>query len=191
MSALFQRASAEAAADYRDRRGPGPLGPPGPWGPRGDPFPPFRGGPGPMGPPSFRGEPHPAGPSHPPQLPAFVVDREKSCPLLIRVFVKPGGHHRLDAFAVRGKEPSEAEIQIYTWMDASLRELSDLIKEVQPRARGRMTRLSFAFVYPDRRGRNVMRQVGLVHSTRLGDDDHKTLKSLSFQTGDFLDVAIL
>ncbi|GFH05893.1 histone deacetylase complex subunit SAP18-like, partial [Haematococcus lacustris] len=29
---------------------------------------------------------------------------------------------------VRGKEPS-GEIQIYTWMDATLRELSDLIKE--------------------------------------------------------------
>lgn len=34
-------------------------------------------------------------------------------------------------------------------------------------------------------------QVGLVHSTRPGEDDNKTLKSLQFQTGDFLDVAIL
>jgi histone deacetylase complex subunit SAP18 len=81
--------------------------------------------------------------------------------------------------------------QIYTWMDASLRELSDLIKEVKPAARGRLTRLSFAFVYPDRKGRNVMRQVGMVHSTRPGEDDDKVLKTLSFQTGDFLDVAIL
>lgn len=40
------------------------------------------------------------------------------------------------------------------------RELSDLVKEVQPAARRPMARLSFAFVYPDRRGRNVMRQVG-------------------------------
>lgn len=53
-----------------------------------------------------------------------------------------------------------ATAQIYTWMDATLRELSDLVKEVKPAARGRMTRLSFAFVYPDKRGRNVMRQVG-------------------------------
>jgi hypothetical protein len=44
-------------------------------------------------------------------------------------------------------------------MDATLRELSDLIKEVKPAARGRMTRLSFALIYPDKRGRNVMRQV--------------------------------
>jgi histone deacetylase complex subunit SAP18 len=46
-------------------------------------------------------------------------------------------------------------------MDATLRELSDLIKEVKPAARMRSSRLSFAFVYPDKRGRNVMRQVNL------------------------------
>lgn len=41
------------------------------------------------------------------------------------------------------------------------RELCDLVKEVQPAARRPMARLSFAFVYPDRRGKNVMRQVRL------------------------------
>jgi histone deacetylase complex subunit SAP18 len=35
-----------------------------------------------------------------------------------------------------------------------------------------------------------MPQVGLVHSTRLGEDDAKSLKQLNFQTGDFLSVAI-
>jgi hypothetical protein len=40
------------------------------------------------------------------------------------------------------------------------RELSDLVKEVQPAARRPQARISFAFVYPDRRGKNVMRQVG-------------------------------
>ena len=49
---------------------------------------------------------------------------------------------------------------------------------------------SFALVYPDRRGRHVMRQVGQVHATRLGEDDSKTLGGLSFQTGDYMDVAI-
>jgi histone deacetylase complex subunit SAP18 len=34
-------------------------------------------------------------------------------------------------------------------------------------------------------------QVGLVHSTRPGEDDNKALKALGFQTGDFVDVAIL
>ena len=42
----------------------------------------------------------------------------------------------------------EDEVQIYTWMDATLRELSDLIKEASPAARERNSQLSFAIVYP-------------------------------------------
>lgn len=37
-----------------------------------------------------------------------------------------GGHHSDNEFAVRGKEPKD-EVQIYTWMDATLRELTDLV----------------------------------------------------------------
>ena len=69
-----------------------------------------------------------------------------------------GRHHRLEDYARRGQEP-KGEVQIYTWPDANLRELTDLIKEVQVEARKPSTKLSFAFVYPDRKGRNVMRQV--------------------------------
>lgn len=118
-----------------------------------------------------------------------TIDREKVCPLLLRVFPRLGAHHQLEDFGRRGDEPKD-EVQIYTWMDATLRELTDLVKEVQPAARRPMARLSFAFVYPDRRGRNVMRQVGQVHGTRLGGDDSKSLKQLNFQTGDYLSVAI-
>lgn len=56
----------------------------------------------------------------------------------------------------------------------------------------RHTRLGFAFVYPDRRGVNVMKVVGEVFASpdRRGPDDDKQLHQLQFQTGDFLDVAI-
>lgn len=37
-----------------------------------------------------------------------------------------GGHHTQEDFAVRGKEPKD-EVQIYTWKDATLRELTDLV----------------------------------------------------------------
>lgn len=47
---------------------------------------------------------------------------------------------------------------MYTWMDATLRELTELIQEVQPAARRQQARLEFALVYPDRRGRNVLRE---------------------------------
>jgi hypothetical protein len=44
--------------------------------------------------------------------------------------------HRLDEFSKRGSEP-EGELQVYTWPDATLRELTELIKEEVPAARNR------------------------------------------------------
>lgn len=37
---------------------------------------------------------------------------------------------RLDEYAKRGSEP-DSELQIYTWPDATLRELTELIKDVR------------------------------------------------------------
>ncbi|KAB1200896.1 Histone deacetylase complex subunit SAP18 [Morella rubra] len=117
----------------------------------------------PMGPP-LRG---PA--AHP--RPRFEpVDREKI-----------GGHHSDEDFAVRGKEPKD-EVQIYTWKDATLRELTDLVKEVAPAARRKNARLSFAFVYPDKFGRFKVQEVGMAFSYGSGRlDDGKTLAELHFQ----------
>ncbi|XP_059651499.1 histone deacetylase complex subunit SAP18 [Cornus florida] len=140
-------------------------------------------------PPSARGPPPQ------PQRPASrfqPVDREKTCPLLLRVFTKIGGHHSDEDFAVRGKEPKD-EVQIYTWKDATLRELTDLVKEVAPEARRRDATLSFAFVYPASHGRFILREVGKTFSYPNGrrpDNGSKALGELNFQIGDYLDVAI-
>eukprot|EP00884_Botryococcus_braunii_P014369 jgi/Botrbrau1/22933/Bobra.0030s0010.2 len=139
------------------------------------------------GPPILPGPPPPPPARLLPVLPE--IDREKTCPLLLRMFPKFNGHHHLEEYQRRGQEP-KSEVQVYTWMDATLRELTDLVKEVQPAARRANARLDFALVYPDRKGRNVMRQVGTVFSARDTDDDFKTLRQLNFQTGDFMDVAI-
>ena len=42
------------------------------------------------------------------------------CPLLLRVFPRLGAHHQLEDFGRRGDEPKD-EVQVYTWMDATLR----------------------------------------------------------------------
>lgn len=149
----------------------------------------------PQGRPSARPLPPPSqtkAPPPPPRPRFEPVDREKTCPLLLRVFTKVGGHHTDEDFAIRGKEPKD-EVQIYTWKDATLRELTDLVKEVAPEARRRNAKLSFAFVYPDKRGRFVLKQVGMTHSYGNGRrlDDSKALGELDFQIGDYLDVAIL
>ena len=43
--------------------------------------------------------------------------------------LQQGGHHHLDEYKTRNQEP-KSEVQIYTWQDATLRELTELVKEV-------------------------------------------------------------
>ncbi|XP_054724437.1 histone deacetylase complex subunit SAP18-like [Uloborus diversus] len=118
------------------------------------------------------------------------IDREKTCPLLLRVFVSPNKHHGLSEFS-RGKVPVD-ELQIYTWMDASLKELTSLVCQVKPQARRAGTRFEFAVVYLDPRVPLYrMRDIGgTVAGQRGGPDDAKTLASVRFKIGDFLDVSI-
>merc|ERR1711972_1172693 len=113
-----------------------------------------------------------------------------TCCFLLRIFHKVGGHHDMSAFAVRGKEPVDDELQVYTWPDVTLRELADLIKDVAPEARSRNAKLHFRLIYPDKTGKNVMTELGQITTSRRGQDDDKPLSSSKFQTGDLLDLAI-
>eukprot|EP00457_Paulinella_chromatophora_P017467 gb/GEZN01018518.1/.p1 GENE.gb/GEZN01018518.1/~~gb/GEZN01018518.1/.p1 ORF type:complete len:130 (+),score=22.17 gb/GEZN01018518.1/:36-425(+) len=115
------------------------------------------------------------------------IDREKTCPLLLRVFYKIGGHHTVEDYA---KELPADELQIYTWKNASLEELTTLIKGVTPEARKPDAMLSFALVYPDKEGKLKIRQVAQTFAHRRSQDDRRTLQQLQFETGDYLDVAV-
>jgi histone deacetylase complex subunit SAP18 len=148
---------------------------------------------GPREPPSASATSLRTNPSH--SVPA-AIDREKVCPLLLRVFPKTGSHYEPEEFEddparapPTGVEPKD-EVQMYTWQDATLRELCELVKEVFGAARRPSARLSFALIYPDSRGRKVLRQIGVVHSTRTGQDDTVALRDVKFETGDFLSVAV-
>lgn len=110
-----------------------------------------------------------------------------------------------------GNTPSN-ELQIYTWMDASLKELTSLIRDVNPdtRRKGETgegkssdenptltlyfvgTYFDFALVYPDRdqMGAHRMREIGVTCSGQRGADDSKTLQLAKFQIGDYLDINI-
>ncbi|GBP42312.1 Histone deacetylase complex subunit SAP18 [Eumeta japonica] len=91
------------------------------------------------------------------------VDREKTCPLLLRVFCSTGRHNSPADYA-RGNVPQN-ELQIYTWMDATLRELTSLVKEVNPETRRKGTYFDFAIVYPDMRSPTYrMREIGVTCS---------------------------
>merc|ERR1719342_1680576 len=90
-----------------------------------------------------------------------------------------------------GMTPSN-EIQIYTWLDATLKELTGLVKEVNPEARRRGTYFDFSLVYPDLRQspRCQSRDIGTTVAGQRGPDDQKTLADCKFVIGDFLDIAI-
>ncbi|XP_784248.2 histone deacetylase complex subunit SAP18 [Strongylocentrotus purpuratus] len=125
-----------------------------------------------------------------PPAPENPIDREKTCPLLLRVFCSNNRHHQEHEFS-RGTVPAN-ELQIYTWMDATLKELSSLVKEVNPDARRRGTYFDFAIVHPHPRRNQAyqMREIGMTCSGRKGPDDSVTLGSQSFTIGDYIDIAI-
>lgn len=120
----------------------------------------------------------------------FSVDREKVCPFLLRVFCKKGSHHRIEDFTIN-RQPVEDEIQIYTWKDASLRELASLLAEVDPKYAKHGTSISFKAVYLDNiRARYNSKDLGVVNLSKPAKTDDTTLDENKFIIGDFIDVAI-
>ena len=76
-------------------------------------------------------------------------------------------------------------------LDATLKELTNLVKEVNPDARRKGTFFDFAIVYPDPRSPTYrLREIGTTCSGRKSADDSVTLALKKFQIGDYLDIAI-
>jgi histone deacetylase complex subunit SAP18 len=84
------------------------------------------------------------------------------------------------------------ELQIYTWLDATLKELTRLITEVYPHTKAKGTQFSFAVVWPDPRSSGFrMKNIGVTTIGAKGSDDNATLESKKFHIGDYLDVSVL
>ncbi|VEL31802.1 unnamed protein product, partial [Protopolystoma xenopodis] len=117
------------------------------------------------------------------------VNREKTCPLLLRVFCGSLKHNSLSDYS-RGKAPGN-ELQIYTWLDATLRELSNLVKQVNPEVKRKGTIFDFAVVTPDSRAPVYrLKNIGSVCAGVPSDADRIMLKDCQFCIGDMIDVAI-
>lgn len=71
--------------------------------------------------------------------------------------------------------PSENEIQIHTWFDATLRELADCIQKEVEEARRKDNELNFSFIYPDKNGKFRRKDAGRIIIGKKGQDDMKTL----------------
>ncbi|CAH8643168.1 unnamed protein product [Dicrocoelium dendriticum] len=91
------------------------------------------------------------------------IDRSETCPILVRLsYSLNGRHHSLSEYD-KGKFP-ENELQINTWIDCSLKELAEEVRDACPSARRRGSRLHFAVIYPDQRGTYRRRELGVVIS---------------------------
>ncbi|OXA65122.1 histone deacetylase complex subunit SAP18 [Folsomia candida] len=116
------------------------------------------------------------------------IDREKTCPLLLRVFCSTGRHNSPMDYT-NGNTPAN-ELQIYTWLDATLKEIAGLVKEVNPDARRHGTVFDFSLVYPDKYRGYRSRPVSTIVSGQKNPDDNKTLTQIRFTIGDYLDISI-
>jgi histone deacetylase complex subunit SAP18 len=136
------------------------------------------------------------------------VDRRKTCPFMVKMYCRINGHHRLEEFSPP-RFPVEDEMIVYTWRDATLKELSTLVREVlgdndlPGGIKGTDPALKFSFnlLYPDSKRSGILFRTKLMgwafeggepeaRAHQLEDSSEKTLESLKFQPGDFIDVAI-
>ncbi|KAG9317753.1 Sin3 associated polypeptide p18-domain-containing protein [Chiua virens] len=97
-----------------------------------------------------------------------IVSREKTAPFLIRSFVKVGTFHRLSLFE-EGTLPTTDEHQIFTWKDATLREVLTTLRNTTPQIpefRHPLARYSFRAIYADgaNKGRFAQKELGIVYS---------------------------
>ncbi|KAL7688207.1 putative Sin3 associated polypeptide p18 [Plasmopara halstedii] len=121
-----------------------------------------------------------------------AIDREKHCPFLLRVFFSKGAHNRAEAFEELDNKPIANELHIYTWPDATLREIADLVQDSNADARMPNMRMSICAVSETKDGRVLVRKVGYVNSSRRRCvDDTKTLASVRFHPGDMVDIALV
>ena len=136
------------------------------------------------------------------------IDRKKTCPFMVKMYCRINGHHRLEEFSPP-RFPVEDEMIVYTWRDATLKELSTFVREVLGDSelpggiKGTDPALKFSFnlLYPDSRRAGAQfftKTMGWTfeggepeaRAHQLEDSSDKTLESLKFQPGDFIDVAI-
>ncbi|KAG8934163.1 hypothetical protein FRC00_012460 [Tulasnella sp. 408] len=95
-------------------------------------------------------------------------ERDKTCPFLLRTFVKVNGFHNLQLFE-DNRLPVEDEHQIHTWKDATLREVVTYLRSLPPTAlslslRHPSARYAFRVVFPDvtSRGKMTSKDLGTV-----------------------------
>ncbi|GAA5990742.1 hypothetical protein JCM10908_003215 [Rhodotorula pacifica] len=141
------------------------------------------------------------------------VDRVKTCPSLLRVFVKAGAHHADTEFSTTHL-PTRDERQVYTWRDSTLREILNLVRDADPALRAStqpLARFSVRIVYWDANAdRYTSQEIAVIQNRDLLQSPpsggparqgsnlsssnprlDRTLADAKLVVGDFLDIAYI
>ncbi|EUD66626.1 hypothetical protein C922_02947 [Plasmodium inui San Antonio 1] len=123
--------------------------------------------------------------------PNGLIDREKTCPFLLRLFYKLDDEYN-DVEDVRLSKKSGVqsnELQIYGWLDITMREIVTLVKDFYQESRKRDAHWIFK-VYSNEKKQLTF--LSRVHSTKYNyREDNKTLLSLDYEIGDILLLSIM
>lgn len=109
-------------------------------------------------------------------------------PMLLRCFVRRGGHHHASAFRSSSSMPTP-EIELHVWLDDSLDDVVTLLRgKHEPCLLAHCSRMSLARVRHIDNERNWQ-----LEPVCASDDKavRHTLRNLGFLPGDLLDVALL
>jgi len=122
----------------------------------------------------------------------FFVNREKTCPFLLRVFYKINGNNHLSDFEGEKFPP---ELHIYTWEDANLKELAKFIHDaLKDTVIGMYDLYQFSRIHYDSDGTLLRDYAGSVvindKKSKLNKNMKMSLKEIGFQIGDYFDINI-
>lgn len=112
------------------------------------------------------------------------------CPFLLRVFWKQGEPVTLESVRHRMEDQQPDEVRLYTWLDATLGEITQMLKEELPGARRRDAEFELSFIRHNLEGGLELKPLGVISAARPSDLDAVTLSSLRFIIGDCLAVTL-
>ncbi|CAD2109643.1 histone deacetylase complex subunit SAP18, putative [Plasmodium vinckei] len=119
-----------------------------------------------------------------------IINREKTCPFLLRLFYKTNVEYiSVDDIDLNKSGVNNNELQIYAWIDITMREIVTLVKDFYKEGRKRNAQWIFNGYSCETKKINFLSKV---HSIKHNyKEDNKTLLSLNYEIGDIILLSIM
>ncbi|CXI77808.1 histone deacetylase complex subunit SAP18, putative [Plasmodium berghei] len=119
-----------------------------------------------------------------------IINREKTCPFLLRLFYKTNVEYiSVDDIDLNMSGTNNNELQIYAWIDITMREIVTLVKDFYEEGRKRNAQWIFNGYSFEKKKINFLSKV---HSIKHNyKEDNKTLLSLNYEIGDIILLSIM